>query len=506
MAATLIPMNELERLDELYRHAILDTPPEALFDEIAQLAATTCDVPIALISLIDRNRQWFKSKVGLTVSETPRDAAFCAHTILGTEPLLVEDAAIDPRFADNPLVRGEPAIRFYGGVPLQTSRGFSLGTLCVIDRQPRILTAEQLGTLKMLALLIVKQLELRRVAEALRRQSMLLDKSQQIAKIGGWELDLRSKELTWTPETYRVHGLSQDTHRPTLESALAQYTPESFPVIQRAVESAIASAKRFDLELQIIRADGLHRWVRTTGLCDGEVKQPQRLYGVIQDITDRRELEHEIVLIAQREQARIGSDLHDGLGQELTGISFFLRALTSRIPDVAAGIRADVQDVEKMVLNALETCRLLAQGLSPTGAVRGGLIPALRRHGARLERIHQIIVTVRTRGDASSMDEFAADHLFRIVQEAMTNAIKHGPAQHITLSIDASFKRTRVTITDDGKGIQGAIHAEGIGLRIMRYRARLINASLEIDQTTTGGTRVRCRLPHIESRREASAR
>jgi len=154
--------NEEARLAALHQYQILDTEPEAAFDNLARLAAQICDVPIVCVSLLDKSRQWFKSHIGLEVSETPREIAFCTHTILQPEPLVVPDALSDPRFAANPLVTGDPNIRFYAGVPLVTPQGYALGTLCLIDRVPRELTPGQLDALQALAQQVMAQLELHR--------------------------------------------------------------------------------------------------------------------------------------------------------------------------------------------------------------------------------------------------------------------------------------------------------------------------------------------------------
>lgn len=162
MIKPTIPENEIERLKDLESYQILDTLPENDFDEITQLASQICGVPISLISLIDKNRQWFKSRRGLEIEETPRDYSFCGHAINEQEKvMIVKDSRIDERFHDNPLVTGDPNIIFYAGVPLVSSKGNSLGTLCVIDEIPRDLDQSQISALKALGNQLGKLLEYR---------------------------------------------------------------------------------------------------------------------------------------------------------------------------------------------------------------------------------------------------------------------------------------------------------------------------------------------------------
>ncbi|MDQ8200466.1 GAF domain-containing sensor histidine kinase [Pelagicoccus enzymogenes] len=157
-----LPNDESDRIAALKRYQILDTEAEELFDDISKIAAAICDVPIALISLIDEDRQWFKSKVGLEATETPREYAFCSHAILQPgELLIVPDASKDPRFCDNPLVTGAPDIRFYAGSPIVTNDRQALGTLCVIDSKSRQLTEAQAEALRHLSKQVCANLELR---------------------------------------------------------------------------------------------------------------------------------------------------------------------------------------------------------------------------------------------------------------------------------------------------------------------------------------------------------
>src|SRR5581483_1520279 len=156
------PQSEKKRLNVLWQYDLLDTVPEAIFDDLTELAAGICEAPIALISLVDETRQWFKSKFGTSVNETSRDISFCAHAIQQPDLFIIPDAAQDERFATNPLVTSDPKIRFYAGAPLTTPDGYALGTLCVIDKVPRELRPEQKQALRVLARHVVSQLELRR--------------------------------------------------------------------------------------------------------------------------------------------------------------------------------------------------------------------------------------------------------------------------------------------------------------------------------------------------------
>ncbi len=162
-----LPANETKRLAALRRYAILDTPPEQAFDDFTLLASTLCHTPIALMTLVDEDRQWFKARHGLDRTETPREQSFCAYAILKGEVMIVEDTARDARFADHPLVISAPKIRFYAGAPLIDSEGHALGTLCVIDQQPRQLAEEQRVALEAMARLMVGQMEMRRSSHEL---------------------------------------------------------------------------------------------------------------------------------------------------------------------------------------------------------------------------------------------------------------------------------------------------------------------------------------------------
>ncbi len=196
MMAAPLPSNEKTRLKVLWQYDVLDTVPEELFDDLTELAARICEAPIALISLVDEKRQWFKSKVGTTLTETSRDISFCGHAVTQKELFIVPDATKDERFADNPLVVSEPRIRFYAGAPLVTPDGYVLGTLCVLDKVPRELREDQKKALEILARHVVSQLELRRRShELVKTRAELADARKKLRATGRGQIKPRISRL-----------------------------------------------------------------------------------------------------------------------------------------------------------------------------------------------------------------------------------------------------------------------------------------------------------------------
>lgn len=423
-----LPHNEQARLERLKALGVLDTAPEPIFDSFTRIASQVCGAPMALFSLVDEERQWFKSSFGIALGETPRELAFCAHAILADPVMEVPDATRDARFAGNPLVTGEPGIRFYAGAPIILPGGERIGTLCVLDRKPRQLEPAQrrllielsgalahallmrermasmvtrdIGALKAVERAVregerkfrilsdespvgvfhadadghctytnqrwqeifgmslaqslgdnwgqtlhpddraavqevwacaagaasdfamdfrvvrpdgtLRQVRARArpipgddgevtsyvgaveditdqlLAERrLRASEALLDRTGRMAGVGGWELDLRTHEVTWSAQTCRIHDL-EPGHQPTLAEGLSYYTRESRPLIARAVQEAISNATAWDLELPFVTARGRPIWVRSLGEVDFEDGRAVRLVGAFQDITARR--------------------------------------------------------------------------------------------------------------------------------------------------------------------------------------------------------------------------
>jgi PAS domain S-box-containing protein len=288
--------NETARLKSLQEYAILDTDPEESFDELTRLAARICGVPVATISLIDANRQWYKSKVGMDLIETPRDVSFCNHTIQQQDILIIPDATKDSRFASNPYVLGDPNVRFYAGYPLKSREGYGIGSLCVADVQPKDLTEDQIHALEVLGRQATSQLEMRRHLrehqEALRA---LRSSEERFLEFAGRVDDvfwiMQDGLLTYvSPAFETVWGRTVDDFYARPGVYFEAIHPDD---LERMANVFVRKpARAFDEVYRVLRPDGTIRWVRDRSfphLNDkGEVV---RVSGIASDITKQKETE-----------------------------------------------------------------------------------------------------------------------------------------------------------------------------------------------------------------------
>lgn len=292
-----IPKEEPERIGALQALDILDTEPEAAFDNLVLLASSICQAQIALVSLVDENRQWFKARVNLSDRQLPRDIAFCSHAIVGDDIMVIPDATKDPRFALNPLVTGEPNIRSYAGALLVDKDGYKLGTICAIHTGEQVtLSDRQIDQMRLLGkvasnILIARQRTKIRVEEQ-KKKNEWLKLSAQVAKVGYWAINVQTREIFWSDEQYKLHGSSPDDYVPEFETNIKLYHPEDQDNVRSCINETIATKNPSDLEARMTRADGSERIIHSKMICrfddDGNVVE---LFGITQDITDQRHSE-----------------------------------------------------------------------------------------------------------------------------------------------------------------------------------------------------------------------
>ena len=295
-----IPLNEEERLQEILGYDCPDGPAEASLNQICLLAQSLFKVPIALVTLVGRDKQKFLAKCGVNADGTSRKDAFCTYAILDDEVLIVGNATQDVRFLQNPLVTGEMHIRFYAGAPLIVRPGIRLGTLCIIDTEPREFSKEEASRLQMLATVAVNELRRRRVMIDLKRQQELLSQTARMAKVGSWTWDVGTKSLVWSEETYRIFGVAPNI-TPTEKMVTSLWGEEKKADVVHGLERLVRERVPFDQELPIVTAAGAQRWVRSIAepeLANGVVS---RIIGSIQDITEQREHAAKVERLAFRD-------------------------------------------------------------------------------------------------------------------------------------------------------------------------------------------------------------
>ncbi|MBC8129558.1 MAG: GGDEF domain-containing protein [Rhizobiaceae bacterium] len=343
-----------ERLAVLRSYAIMDSDPSEALDALVKSACHLFDVPIGMVALLDDRRQWFKSVSGLSLTETPLDGSFCARTIRGGDLLVVEDAATDPRFADSRYVTGEPRIRFYAGAPLTVRPGIALGSFCVIDTRPRRITADERALLQHLATVAMALIESHKLsvdsialaekaeqrARELRLRERQFKQTEELAEVGGWEVDLATNLITSSDEVYRIWEVPVGTPM-KVEDAFALFPDDERRRIEERFFRLIEHGERYDENFRIHSKSGRPKWVRAVGdveLVDGI---PRRLFGILQDISKRHAAEAELWHAANH-------DALTGLANRAHFIKRITHLFERRAAEADAGAGLLMIDVDRM--------------------------------------------------------------------------------------------------------------------------------------------------------------
>lgn len=296
-------MTNEQRLKALEEYRIFDTLPEKEFDDIIDLASAFFDMPISLITLLDSKRQWFKARMGIEIQEMPVEEAFCQYTIqFPDKVMVVKDSRLDKRFERNPLVTGQHDIRFYAGASLVSPDGHSIGTICLMDNQPRSFSKEQKRVLKILAIKVMRKMELRKKNLTAQNLSDLtlettlarLLEAQNITHIGSWDWNVETRELFLSPEMHRLYGMTElENGRLSLEKWGEMAHPDDFVMVRDAIDLSIRKAIPYALDYRIINKDGSVNWVQAKGVpTTNSLGETIRLLGTVQDITEKKSAEN----------------------------------------------------------------------------------------------------------------------------------------------------------------------------------------------------------------------
>lgn len=483
---------EEERLAALRGYGILDTPPEPAFDEITRVASLVCKAPISVVNLIEDTRQFFKSEIGLGVRETPVDVSICAHAILQRDLFVVPDTTKDARFACNPLVTGEPHLRFYAGALLETPEGLPLGTVCVLDYDPRPegITEEQAETLRALARAAMAQIELRRSNRALADAHEHLQLALDAGNVGTWVWDIPGGTITADERLARMFSVDpgEASRGAPVERFVAAVHPDDQERIASIMGGVVQHGGEHEVEHRIIQ-DGQVRWIVARGRCELDAQgKPNRFPAATVDITDLKQATEARELLARELSHRI---------KNIFAVVNGLAALSSRGHPEAASFTQSFRERINALAQAHEYVRPHSPESRPEpvdetvmGLMRTLLEPYLQKDRER----------VAISGDDVPIGSRSATSLALIMHEQATNSVKYGALSNETGQVMLRGERKDETYhltwqETGGPRVNGAPERQGFGTVLAaRSVAGQLGGGISHDWAPDGLT-VRLQLP-----------
>lgn len=404
------------RLDTLREYRIMDTAPEEGFDRVTKMVADLFDAPIALVSLVDDCRQWFKSAYGLDAAETPREISFCQYVIAESKPVMIIDVLGDERFRDNPLVTGDPFIRFYAGVPLRAYNGAILGTLCLIDRKVRpVLADRELERLESFAAIIMAEADLRRIAAERDEARQTLERALDFSSIATWRYDARTGALQWRGAAAEVWGADYDTALMTTDGAFDRIHPDDIDMVRAALAESTASGTPYAVEHRIQHPERGARWLAIRG--DWDVHDNDAiLTGISIDITEQKSRQENANLLMR--------ELHHRMRN--------LFATVSAIISLTRHAAHDVDDYVERISSRLDALNRAQNVLLSANFMTGSMHALLREVEAAFPRI-------RWSGPDLLLPENALVAMALVFNELATNAVKHGALSGTEGAVDIKW-------------------------------------------------------------------
>jgi PAS domain S-box-containing protein len=489
-----IPADEPQRLEALRRYEILDTDAEQDFDDIALLASHICNTPIALISLIDADRQWFKSRVGETVTETSRDVAFCAHGILQRQVFEVPDALADERFAANPLVTSGSKIRFYAGAPLVTPGGQAVGMLCVNDQVPRELTPEQKKALQALSRQVVAQMELRNSLKELRASE---EKFRQLADNISDVFWMTSADfhqfLYLSPAYERIWGRPVDRLYANPTEWIDAIYPEDRAKLLHDVADLVQGVSNGEVEFRIVQPCGAVRWVMNRSFRVRDAAgRVVRLTGILTDITERKNAEF---TLAKAHAELVATSRQAGMAEVATGVLHnvgnVLNSLNVSASVISSGLRnSKAASLEKLA--AIVTAHEADLASFLTTDPKGRRLPELLQSLAR----HSVEERNRLQEEITSLQE-NVDHIKQIVtmQQSFATTVSMSESLNAATLLDDAVRLNGESLVRHGIQVRRQFSAVppvvAEKARVLQILVNLIrNAKDACDQRAAGDKRI----------------
>jgi PAS domain S-box-containing protein len=522
------PANEKERLLALRRYDILDSDPDQFFDDLVELASFICDAPISLITFIDEDRQWYKSRKGMNGRGSPRDIAFCAHAIMQHDLFVVPDTLRDERFVNNPFVTADPGIRFYAGAPLVTSDGYALGTLCVIDRQPRELTAEQTKALVALSRQVVAQLELRRAVKQLSKAQTELTKSRERFRRLADNLPDAIFHYWLNPPRFgfvssavtTITGYPAQAFYDNPDLLVEIVNPEDRERLTGLLDHLAEAEDHDQAELfRLQQADQRLIWMelRTIPVYD-DAGRMVAVEGIARDVTQRKQMEEEREQMIADLDSFAHTVAHDLKGPLSVILSYGELLSPERIPDLDQETIVEcatvINEYAAKMNNIIQELFLLSSVRSDEVTIRpfamGPVVTAaLDRLAYMINEKEATITTPDTWPNAVGYEGWVE----AVWVNYLSNALKYGGSPpSIELGANEQEKKVRFWVRDEGPGISQAaqrrlfvpftrleqvkyIEGHGLGLSIVKRIVEKLGGQVGVESKPGEGSLFYFTLP-----------